>query len=115
MFPPTTTLDFVLSGTVLVVATVWRLRTRESPQGRVRSFTAIVGVFGAVALLWFTIRRFGYVDAVLTPSSGFGYGPFWRALPAIAAEILAVSLFSIPLVRGVLTTVDCRLRKRQNR
>ncbi|UVE49524.1 hypothetical protein KU306_11420 [Haloferax larsenii] len=114
MFPPSTTLDFALSGTMLVVATVWRLRTRESSRDRVQTLIAITGVLGAITLLWFTLRRFGYVEAVLAPSSGFQYGPFWRVLPAIAATTLALGLFSIPLVSGVLTTIGWHPRTRQN-
>jgi hypothetical protein len=102
MLPPSTILDCVLSGTALTAAMLWYHRTRGSPPRRIRTLVTVVALFGAVALLSYTLFRFGYVDAVLSPSSGFSYGPFWRALPAIAAETLTIVLFSISLVRGVL-------------
>lgn len=102
MFPPSTTLDFLLSGMALTVAMLWYLRTRASPARRLQTLAAIVALLGAVALLSSTLLRFGYVDAVLPPSTGFSYGPFWRVLPAIAAETLAIVLFSISLVRSYL-------------
>lgn len=101
MLPPSTTLGFALSGTALAVATLWYFRTQNSSPRRIRTLVTVVALLGAVALLSFTLLRFGYVDAVLSPSSGFNYGPFWRALPAIAAEGLSVALFFVSLVRGL--------------
>jgi hypothetical protein len=102
MLPPSTTLDFVLSGTALTVATLWYLLTRGSPPRRIRTLVTVIALLGTVALLLHTLLRFGYVAAVLSSSSGFNHGPFWRVLPAIVAEVLATVVFSIDLVRGTL-------------
>ena len=102
MLPPSTILDFVLSGTALACATLWYFWTRDSPPRRIRTLVSVVALLGVVALLSYTLLRFGYVDALLSPSSGFNHGPFWRILPAITAEILAIAIFSISLVRSVL-------------
>ena len=101
MLPPSATLDFVLSGTALAVATLWFLRTRESPLRRLQTLAAIVALLGAVALLSYTLLRFGYVDVVLSPLSGFNDGPFWRVLSTIAVEGLSVVLLFVTLTRGL--------------
>lgn len=62
----------------------------------------VVALLGAVTLLFSALLRFGYVDAVSSPSSGFGSGPFWRVLPAIAAEGLSVVSFLFVLTRDAL-------------
>ncbi|SFG11485.1 hypothetical protein SAMN04488063_1464 [Halopelagius inordinatus] len=101
MLPPSTLPDFALSGTALAAATLWFLRRRGSPLRGISTLGTLVALLGVVALLLFTLLRFGYVDAVLSPSSGLNYGPFWRVLPAIAAEGLSVVLLFVTLTKGL--------------
>lgn len=98
MVPPSPTLDFAVAAATLAVSVAWVRRTRpDSPDGRRQAATALA-LLAATGLLFVTLRRFGYVDWLL--GRPWVFGPFHRAVPAIAAELLAVALLGAALARS---------------
>ncbi len=100
--PPSPILDIILSGTGFTVATWWSLQTQDRPLNRRQTLLTVIGLFGGVVLFGFTFLRFGYMNVFAPPSSSFSYGPFWRALPALAAEAITIALFSLTFFRDAL-------------
>jgi len=104
MIPPATWFDFILATVALGGSYWWHILSQTDSTAGNRSIQHTITVlllFGASGLLYFTLLRFGFIDAILTPERGF-YGPFWRVLPAIAAEILSILLLLSVLIRRYL-------------
>lgn len=95
MVPPSTTPDFILAGIALIGSSFWLLWTREnSLKTTIQTLVTVFALAGVVALLFLTFLRFGCIDAVLNPGSGFSEPvPLWRALPAVGTEIASILCF----------------------
>lgn len=104
MVPPSTTPDFILAGIALTGSSFWLLWTRKNSLNKtLQTLVTVFALAGVVALLFMTLLRFGYFDAVLYPRSGFSEPtPLWRVLPAIGAEIASILALLFVITRRKL-------------
>ena len=104
MIPPSTTPDFILAGIALTGSSFWLLWTRKNSLNKtLQTLITVFALVGVAALLFMTLHRFGYFDAVLYPRSGFSEPtPLWRVLPAIGAEIASILALLFVLIRRKL-------------
>jgi hypothetical protein len=101
MVPPSTTPIFILAGIALTGSSFWLLWThKKTLNKRLQTLVTVFGLVSVVTLLFLTLLRFGYFDAILYPRSGFSEPtPLLRVLPAIGAETASIFLLSFVLIR----------------
>ena len=101
MVPPSTAPVFILAGIALTGSSSWLLWTRKNLLNKtLQTLVTVFALVGVAALLFLTLLRFGYFDAILYPKSGFSEPtPLWRILPAIGAEIASILALSFVLLR----------------
>ncbi|WP_241768273.1 hypothetical protein [Haloferax sp. ATB1] len=102
--PPSTTPDFILAGVALTGSSFWLLWTRKNSLNKtLQALVTVFALVGVTALLFMTLHRFGYFDAVLYPRPGFSEPtPLWQVLPAIGAEIASILALSFVITRRKL-------------
>ena len=101
MVPPSTAPTFILAGIALTGSSFGLLWThKKTLNKRLQTLVTVFALVGVVALLFLTLLRFGYFDAILYSRTGFSEPtPLWRVLPAIGAEIASVLVLSFVLLQ----------------